>query len=397
MTIATTNLSGSNHKTAAAWNRGLAVRLLRKHECLSRSQISQMTGLRGSTLTYIVRELMKRNVVRTVGTANSKRVGKKQVLLKINPSLGWTLGVALRPGMARMVLLDASAERIASYQGAIGTSLETVPADLQRHLEDWMKQIERPAGRMLAMGVGVPGMVDVDRGVVLRSMLFGATDVPLRKMLADTFGVPTVIDHDACFAAGAEALTGAARGKSHFIYFSLNHKREDDVIRFNSYGSALYLEGKVYRGAHYCAGEFSATLLPPVLETDPAELEAMGTANGGMSPKLHELAQYLGQTLVGIINFVDVQMIVIGGTAGLKNRAFLDVMEQEIRRSLIPIPGREMQLIPTAIGSEAVSRGAALSASDMALVGAAELTDDPAAIPAGRIDEELSVTTYQPQ
>jgi len=390
MTLATTNLSGSNHKTAAAWNRGLAVRLLRKHECLSRSQISQMTGLRGSTLTYIVRELMKRNVVRTVGTASSKRVGKKQVLLKINPNLGWTLGVALRPGVARMILLDAAAERIASYQAAIGTTLDTVPADLQRHLEDWMRQIEKPAGQMLALGVGVPGMVDVDRGVVLRSALFSATDVPLRKMLAEKFQVPTVIDHDACFAAGAEALTGAARGKSHFIYFSLNHKRDGDIIRFNSYGSALYLEGKVYRGAHYCAGEFSATLLPPVLETDPADLEAMATVNGGMSPKLQELAQYLGQTLVSIINFVDVQMVVIGGTAGLKNRAFLDVMEHEIRSQLIPIPGRELQIIPTAIGSEAVPRGAALSASDTALVTAAEFTEDAAAIPSHRIDEELS-------
>src|SRR5579875_2955018 len=98
-------VAGSNHKTAAQWNRALVLRLVRQQKTLSRRQISQITGLRGSTLTYIVRELLDKRVLRTVGKMNSKAVGQKQVLLDANPDLGYFLGFSLRPNEAKLVVI----------------------------------------------------------------------------------------------------------------------------------------------------------------------------------------------------------------------------------------------------------------------------------------------------
>jgi predicted NBD/HSP70 family sugar kinase len=362
------NLAGSNHKTAAAWNRGLAIRLLRKHESLSRRQISQMTGLRGSTLTYIVRELMEKDIVHAVGKQATKRVGQKQVMLRINPGLGWVVGASLRPGVARIVLLDAAGGRIAGRTLPIQGNLEELPDRLATAIDAWLADIGRPAGRLLGIGLGVPGVVDADHGIVLRSNSFDATAVPLRKMLGDHFGVPAVIDHDACFGAQAEAMDGAAKRASHFVYFIVNHRLDGEKVRFNCYGSSLYLEGKVYRGAHYGAGEFGTTFVPAPVETSPEVLKQLGEPDVPMPHEAGVLAERIGQVLASIINFIDLEMVVIGGMAGIKNKAFIDTVQREVDRTLIPIPGRTVRVVTTMIESEAVAHGAAIAASDAALV-----------------------------
>ncbi|HZZ41373.1 MAG TPA: ROK family protein [Tepidisphaeraceae bacterium] len=362
------SLSGSNHKTAAAWNRGLAVRLLRKHESLSRRQISQMTGLRGSTLTYIVRELIEKDVVRAVGKQVSNRVGQKQVMLRINPDLGWVLGASLRPGMGRVVLLNAAGGRIDGKQIPIEGGLPELADRLADGIDQWLRQAGQPAGRLLGIGVGVPGVVDADHGAVLRSTLFNATNVPLQRLLSDRFGVPAVIDHDACFAAQAEAMDGAAKSSSHFLYFLVNHTTDGDRVRFNSYGSALYLAGKVYRGAHYGAGELGTTLAPALVETTIKGLSQLADASALIPDGLSTLAEQIGQVLASIINFIDLQTVVIGGTAGIRNQAFIDAVQREVNRTLIPIPGRVVNIVPTMIAAEAVAHGAAIAASDAVLV-----------------------------
>lgn len=361
------NLAGSNHKTAAAWNRGLALRLLRKHESLSRRQISQMTGLRGSTLTYIVRELIEKDVVRAVGKQETKRVGQKQVMLRINPGLGWVVGVSLHPGGGRVVLLDAAGGRLAGMQIPIEGCLEELPGRLGKAVDGWLGEIGRPAGRLLGIGVGVPGVVDADRGIVQRSALFDATGVPLQRLLSERFGVPAVIDHDACFGAQAEAMDGAAKGMSHFVYYLVNYTRVGERVRFNSYGASLYLEGKVYRGAHYGAGELWMALAPETVETSAEVLGRLGESDAEMPAETGALAEQLGRALASIVNLIDLEMVVIGGTAGIKNKAFIAAVQREAERTVISIPGRTVRVVPAMIEAEAVAHGAAIAAADAVL------------------------------
>jgi predicted NBD/HSP70 family sugar kinase len=221
---------------------------------------------------------------------------------------------------------------------------------------------------MLGLGVGVPGVVDADRGVVLRSTPFQAIGVELKQMLAERFGVTTLIDHDACLGAAAEAIEGAARGLTHFLYFSVNHNPIGGPagVRFDSYGSALYLEGKVYRGAHYGAGELVSTLAPATVDATEAELASLAEEEGELSEGMRGLAVGIGRSLSSIMNLIDLQMVVLAGTARVSNRAFLGIVQGEMERTSIRVPGRVVRIVPTLVRSEAVARGAAIVASDAA-------------------------------
>ncbi len=355
---------GSNHKTAAAWNRTLAIRLLRRHGTLSRNDISQMTQLQGSTLSYIVRELQGKNIVRVVGKRKSDRVGPKQVLLTLNPEFGWVVGISLRPERATLVLVDASGKRVDGMTLPISGPLEGLPVQLDRAIAKWVRKRDDIAGKMLAMGVAVPGVVDADAGVVLRSTLFHAVNVPLQQLLADRFGVTATVDHDACYAAAAEAVDGAASGAAHFIYLSINAAKTDGGWVIASYGSALYLGGNIYRGAFYGAGELSAPLLPKDWPLTNEELALLADPDGGMPTGLIDLADTLGRVLAPMINFVDVQMVVLGGTVNITNRRFMAAVQARVTEALVPIPGRAVRIVRSALEPEAAARGAAISSFD---------------------------------
>lgn len=376
-------LTGSNLKTAAAWNRGVVLRLLRRHGMLSRRQIAAMVGLRGSTLTYIMRELLERDLVRVVGKLDSKRVGKKQVMLTINPHLGWFLGVALRPLEASLAIFDAAGTLIAERTLPINNSLEAFPAELRKGLKDWKTVTSKLSGKMLGIGVGVPGVVDAGTGMVLRATLFEATRVPLKQLLTDTFGVPVVIDHDACFGAVAEAADGAARGVQHFIHFLVNHEVRGKRVRFNSFGSSFYLGGTLHRGAHFAAGEWRRPLLPPSHDVTVAELGVLRDPDAELTDHLTEFAVAIGQSLGLVVNLIDVQMVVIAGTARIVNRAFLDAVSKEMHHKMVLIDDRTVRVVASGLQTNAVARGAALAAADGTLADSRNmtLTVDPATPP----------------
>jgi predicted NBD/HSP70 family sugar kinase len=366
---------GSNHKTAAAGNRGLAIRLLRRHGTLSRHDISRMTQLQGSTLSYIVRELIEKNVVRVVGKRQSRQVGQKQVLLTLNPEVGWMLGISLRPGIATLVLLDAAGGRIDGMQSPLHGSIDLFPRQIHSALNQWLAARGTPLGKMLGVGIGVPGVVDADAGVVLRSIPLSIVNVPLQQMFAAEFGVTTVVDHDACYGACSEATDGAASDVSHFVYFSANIIPTEGGALLGSYGSALYLQGKIYRGAFYAAGELSGALHPSQISLTETDLRDLSDPEGPMPPILVELADRIGTSIAPIVNLVDVQMVVLAGTSRIINRRFISAVQATVTEKLIAIPGRAVRVVRGTWALEAAARGAAIAAFD-AVVAEGQLFGD---------------------
>jgi predicted NBD/HSP70 family sugar kinase len=377
-------LTGSNRETAAVWNRSLALRLLRQHGTLSRRQIAQMTGLRGSTLTYIVRDLDELDALRTVGKLPSRSVGQKQILLSINPDMGYTLGLSLRRGTVQALAVDAAGERVAETALEVNGPLEDVPAQVRAALRQWLDARGAPTGRLLGIGAGVPGAIDTDSGLVLHSTSLEADNVPLGRLLAEQFECPVVVDHDARLAAIAEADSGAARGASHFLLFLINPRWEPPHLHLRAYGSALFLDGRLYRGAHSSAGEMDELLAPRRdLVGDAGDLAALTHADAPLTPVLEGLGRAVARTLSSLVNFVDVQRVVLGGTFGLANGALLELIRAEALRHLIAGPDRQLQIVPSLTGAEAVARGAAIAAFNAALDGGHLLAGHPAASAAG--------------
>jgi glucokinase len=108
---------------------------------------------------------------------------------------------------------------------------------------------------ILGVGVGVPGLVNPDAGVVVHAVNMGWTNVPLRERVRAQIGlnVPVRVENDLRGAARGEFLFGAARGMDDFVLFSIG----------SGFGSAAMVHGQVVHGANFFASELGHFVIDP--------------------------------------------------------------------------------------------------------------------------------------
>lgn len=96
-----------------------------------------------------------------------------------------------------------------------------------------------------SVGVGSPGTIDPERGVVEHWSNLDFHHVPLAAMVAERLGRPVLLENDANAAALGEYAAGAGRGNSSMIAVTLG----------TGVGGGAVLDGKLYTGFNYAGME----------------------------------------------------------------------------------------------------------------------------------------------
>jgi glucokinase len=250
-------------------------------------------------------------------------------------------------------------------------------------------------------GIGAPGVIDRQRGAILRAPnLSIASDVPLTRLVADAIGVPhdaVVLDNDVNVATIAELRHGAAAGSRDALC----------VFVGTGVGGGLVLDGELRRGPRSLTGEIGHVVVRDAgrrcgcgglghleayagrrcLEDEARRLHAGGRETalvqiaGDARMKssvfskalaagdevarelLDEAAEALGAALASAVALVDLELIVLGGgLAGKLGEPFVAAVEDGVRRRLF-VPTLPVRVVPAALGDLGGAVGAALLAS----------------------------------
>lgn len=363
-------LTKSNQIRTAVNNRLLVVHLLRQDGPLSRHQLAQQTSLRHSSLTYITRELMQRNIIRIHGKLDNPGMGKKQVLLEVNPDLGWVVGVGIENDAASLVFLNAQGQVIDRDRMLLREPLNLFAKALHNRITNWLTRHGKPAGKLLGIGVGIPGIVDPNNGIILRSTRFNLKNFNMTAAMQEIFPVPVYIDNDSNFAAQAEAHSGNAMNTDNFLYFLANTSDEKQTYAIRSLGASLYLNGKLCRGAHFGAGEIDTLLdAKPYGIVRAEHLLSMADRQGEFTKELREIADHIADTLVLMTDLIDPSTIIIGGNLSLANKQMLAHIQQRVNEKTVPIPRRHVNVLESAHMDHGVCMGAASMALEQTLIG----------------------------
>jgi glucokinase len=311
-----------------------------------------------------------------------------------------TVGVDVGGTKCLGVVIDDDATVVASHrvptpQTGSGPALVDAVVEVARELSD---------GRQLAVGVGVPGLVDRDGVLRFAPNIQGIAELPVRAELHHRLGVPIQVDNDATCAAWAERLLGAGAGRPHMILVTLG----------TGIGGGIVVDGRLVRGAHGFAGEFGhmvvhavgglpcpcgkrgcweryasgsglgrlareaahAHQIPRVVELAGGDPEAVRgehvtQAAAAGDPAAHDVMTRFGWWvalgLANLANVFDTDCFVLGGglvEAGSVllepvREAFLDLVEGAEHRPPV-------EIIPATLGERAGAIGAALVARDAA-------------------------------
>jgi len=244
---------------------------------------------------------------------------------------------------------------------------------------------------LVAVGVSFGGPVDFPAGrTVTCHHLPGWEGLPLRDLIAERTGLPTMVDNDANAAALGEVTFGAARGCQHVLYLTVS----------TGIGAGLVLNGQIHRGANSMAGELGHTLVAPdgprctcgrigcleAMASGPAIARAAGEALAAGAPSalqaippsqltarhvselanadalaariMQEAGEYLGQAIAGAVNLLNPQMVVIGGGVSQAGEVLLRPVRAAVRRHTVPQSLRDLRIVIGQLGQRAGLLGA---------------------------------------
>lgn len=179
----------------AAFNRGIVLNYIRRHELTSRTDIWQQVGLSRAAVSLIIRGLLEDGLICEAEYGESGG-GRRPCLLKILPDARYFLTFCW---YSRTLSLIDLAPRVHASRPLPPLpehpSPEAFAAALKAAETELLAVCPEAAGKLLGLGLAMPGVVDAQSGSILLSLELGWKDVPLRAILEERVagGLPVLV------------------------------------------------------------------------------------------------------------------------------------------------------------------------------------------------------------
>ena len=244
-----------------------------------------------------------------------------------------------------------------------------------------------------SVGVGSPGTVNSDLGVIEYSNNLDFYNEPVAKYIRDEMGLPVYVENDANAAAYGEFVAGAAKGAKDAVCITLG----------TGVGGGIIIGGKIYSGFNYAGAEIGHM----VVEVDGVQctcgrkgcFEAYSSATGLIrmtkeamdahpESKMHEMMgdhvsgrlafnamragdeaaksvvdkyiKYLAEGIANTINIFQPEILCIGGGVCNEGDALMEPLKAEVRELVYSKRSeRNTAIVRAELGNEAGVIGAA--------------------------------------
>ncbi|WP_274366203.1 ROK family protein [Paenibacillus thermotolerans] len=197
--------------------------LIRKNGTVSKHFLQEQSGMKGSTLTRLLEEMVQEQWLEEVGFGESTG-GRRPILYRTNPKKAYVFGLDISRIHSRLVLCDLHLNKIDSRVWRM--TPKTTPDVLIEHMTEAMGDILQYHGisneKLLGVGVGSVGPLDRNSGVITDPLYFpspGWNNVPVCHMISERMKTPCVLDNGANAALLAEYWTDAPEERcEHVLY-----------------------------------------------------------------------------------------------------------------------------------------------------------------------------------
>ncbi len=235
-------------------NVSLLIELVRTARAISRAELARQSQLSAPTVGIIVDHLLERGILVEVALAPSNG-GRPAVLLSIDATAGYVIGIKLRGDGLTTVICDLEAEIVATRE--IPASLVGDPDGAMHSIVSEVREVLKDAkvarAKVLGLGIGMSGVIDSIAGICVSSHLLQWHNVEIESKLRRLLRLPVWIDNDVNTLAVAEKWSGDARGARHFVTLSIGR----------GIGLGIVIDRSLYRGAFGSSGEFGHIIVEP--------------------------------------------------------------------------------------------------------------------------------------
>ena len=376
--------------------------LLRDRGPLSRVDLSGLINASRTTIAAEVGRLTELGFVRGAGDAAS-RGGRRSKLVSLRDDLTF-VGVDIGSTSIDVALTTAQIE--VQAQVSEDSDIREGPQVVLSRVRELITKlrVEHPELRPVAVGIGVPGPVDFDRGRPVSPPIMPGWDrYPVRDALASALGLPAALDNDVNVMAIGELHAGVARSLDSFLFVKIG----------TGIGCGIVVHGELYRGVDGCAGDIGhiraeatgptcacgnigcleaffggaalardglaaaqsdrSAILSHLLATDghisAGHVAKAAAAGDPLSVGLvRSGGQRVGTVLASLVSFFNPAMVVVGGEVSRIGHELLAEIRSTVYQRSLPLATENLPIVHSEMEGQGGVVGAARLASDQIFV-----------------------------
>lgn len=377
------------------FNTAVVLNTIRHHAPLSRAEVAKFTGLNRSTVSQIINALLERKLVQET-ILQSDRVGRPGLLLELNPSGGFAIGIEIGVDYISLVVTDFLANILWRKRSKSDAhdSIDQILERAYQLTDEGLKKGYALKLTPLGIGLGVPGLVDLQHGELMFAPNLNWSNIPVSKLWSDRFSLPVFVDNEAKAAALGEYYFGAARGEHNFIFLTGGV----------GLGAGIMIDGKLFRGSHGYASEVGHMIMEPkgelcgcgkqgcwetqvspravirrfqeslrqgvpstVLLAADNDFNNIGfetianAASEGDNAAIiamKDVGEKLGFGIANLVNVFNPDMVILGGELNYASELLLPVVRNVVNSNSLKLESQGLKIVPSAHGQDACVMGA---------------------------------------
>jgi len=178
----------------------------------------------------------------------------------------YILGVEIGGTKLQLAISSRNGEILNEHQGRVNVNAGApgILEWLEYHIPAMYARASDLNGELVALGCGFGGPIDTAKGEVLKSVQIpGWSGFPLKAWFEEKYNLPTVIANDSNAATWGEYNNGSGIGSRYFFYTNMG----------SGVGGGIVIDGQLYDGQGYGAGEFGQTYVPDWTHNHPGKPE----------------------------------------------------------------------------------------------------------------------------
>lgn len=385
------NVLKATHEQTKTHNKRLVLKTIYDHSASSRADVARWTGLTRPTVSNTVTELLAEGLVEEVGQGQSDG-GKPPILLRVVDGARHLIGIDLANSEFRGAVTDLRGRII--HRVSLPVHDQDGKAALELVYTLCEQLLPAATSPLLGIGIGTPGLIHAQKGVVRKAVNLDWADLPLRDLVAKRCGLPVYIANDSHVAALGEYIFGQTRKTPNLVVVKVGR----------GVGAGIVLNGRLYHGDGSGAGEIGhvrvvedgvhcrcghdgcletvtssqaivkqARLLArknpqsllwqfaPTLEaiTTDVVLQAFHAGDPAIQQIIAEVGHYLGIALANLVGVLNIQKMIIAGSVARFGVPLQAAIEQEMRTRAMALLAEKTKVELSTLAQDIVILGAA--------------------------------------
>lgn len=397
--------AGANQEVVRRHNLGTLLGHVHHDEHVSRAELTARMRLNRSTIAALVSELESRGVVEQASPSGARTgAGRPSLEVRPGPHEVFVLAIELRIDRVSLARVGLGGRVLARLNAPLPDerSPELVADTLAPLCREAVAQAPEQSS-LVGVGLGLPGVVGADDGLIRFAPNLGWSDIGFRKLFQDRIGEKVAIrlGNDADLGVLSEHTRGAATGHDDVVFLSADVGIGGGVIAAGHAlsGAGGYAgelghmrvnpRGRVCRcGRRGCwETEIGAKAIAGALRMTDTDLEAVAARLRAIQrppAALRAIGRQIGIGLGNVINIFNPEVVILGGLLREVYPVVEGEVDEAIRGGSLAASAEQASIVLPALGADSVLLGAA----ELAL---APLLHDPVTVllDAGGAAQEL--------